>query len=206
MLPESMAKQNSVVWGDSCVWLKFTDARRQVAIQFPRYSKRNTDPLRKTLTPIPDEFGQLTTPRLLKEICDCSSDSFSWKQSRQELQRHQWAMTQRREQGVDLNNFEYYRFRSGRECDWILLSCDASNVDCRERVRSLLIWESQHPNANGQVDFGDDTRKDVPWSATIASRLRWEAPAKMPTIAVMPKTYGAVLSMIEIDPGQDELP
>lgn len=203
-LPESMAKQMSVTGSASDIWIKFTDANRQVAIQFPQYSIGNTSPLRQALMPIPDEINQLTTPRLVKEICDCSSDSFSWKQSRQELQRHQWAITQRREQGVDVNNFGYYRFRSGRDCDWILLSCDVSKVDCREQVRSLLVWEHQHPDANGQIHFGDATRQDVSWIATMASSLRWEPTTTAPTIDVMPKTYDQILSMIEIDPGEDK--
>ncbi len=203
-LPESMTKQISVARSASDGWIKFADANRQVAIQFPRYSNGNMDPLRQVLMPIPDGIDHLTTPRLVKEICDCSSDSFSWRQSKQELQRHQWAMTQRREQGIDVNNFEYYRFRPSRGCDWILLSCDASNVDCKTRVRSLLVWQSQHPDAYGQIHFGDVARKDVPWIASLASSLRPEPPTVAPVIDVLTKTDAEILSMININPGQDE--
>ena len=66
-----------------------------------------------------------------------------------------------------------------------------------------MVWESQYPDANGQIHFGDAPRKDVPWIASLASSLRWEPPTEKPIDAVT-KTDAEILSMISIDPGQDE--
>ena len=61
----------------SNVYLKFTDETRAFTVQFPRNFKKKPDSLRTTLLPLPKGMDDCTYPRLLKEICNSSSDSFS---------------------------------------------------------------------------------------------------------------------------------
>jgi hypothetical protein len=130
----------------------------------------------------------------MKEICDCSSGNFSWMQSNNDLRRHKWAIMQRRVQGVDAASFTRYSFVSGRSGEWILLSCDPSTVDFKERLRSLMIWETKDAKVNGQIHFGDAAPEEVPWIMTLARSL--ETSSEMPDVDVTTKTDDEIMSLI----------
>jgi hypothetical protein len=200
-LPASMTKGISVARSGRDIWIKFADATRQVGIQAPQYKARETDSY--SLLPIHVGMEGWSVPRLMREVCDCSSGSFSWNQSRDDLRRHQWAITQRRKQGLDANNFTSYSFEVDGRCEWILLSCDPASVDQMSRLRSVMIWEVPESHASGRIHFGDAARQDVAWIGVLAKSFRivsLPAPGT-PASSIANKTDSEILSMIKIDRG-----
>jgi hypothetical protein len=200
-IPESMAKNISIGRSGSDVWIRFADATRMVGIEFPRHKDTAT-----YLMPIPDGMDDWSLPRLWKEMCDCSSDNFSWKQSREDLRRLHWAIMGRRELGLDRNNFTRYSFEANRGCEWILLSCDPAAVDHKTRLRSWMIWETQNANAGGEIHFGDAARQKVAWIDVFARSFQMTTlPATGNSmIDIADKTSSEILSMISIDQGSGE--
>ncbi len=200
-LPASMTKGISVARSGRDIWIKFADATRQVGIQAPQYKARETDSY--SLLPIHVGMEGWSVPRLMREVCDCSSGSFSWNQSRDDLRRHQWAITQRRKQGLDANNFTSYSFEVDGRCEWILLSCDPASVDQMSRLRSVMIWEVPESHAE---------RPDSLWRCGTAGRGvdrcsgkefsdHLIASAGTPASSIANKTDSEILSMIKIDRG-----
>lgn len=205
LLPELMTNQISVGRSGSDVWIKFVDANRQVGVLWPKCKDSNRDPLRQTFLPLHNEMADWSSPRLMKEICDCSSDGFTWKQSKKDLRTHQWAITQRRKQGLDVNNFAYYSFEAGDACEWILLSCYPATVDRKERLRSVMIWETENRESYGRVHFGDAARQEVVWIRFLAHSFE-VAPSStdLQAIDVANMTDSEILSMVVMDYGSGE--
>ncbi len=204
-LPESMAEQVAITRAGTDLWVCFSDRNRQVGIQFPKREERNAQSLRQAMLPIPDGISDWTSPRLMKEICDCSSSDFSWRQSTRQLRRHIWAITQRREQSLDINHLTSYTFRVTSDCEWILLSCDPVTVDDKRRLRSIMIWEDPDSQANGQLHFGDAAQREVGWIPLVAKSFCFTSfrEPENPARQLADQTDSEILSAIQMDRGSE---
>jgi hypothetical protein len=197
-MPESMTKQFTARRNAADVWLVFSDATRLLGIQVPPQGEPRPSLLPLTL-PVPREMAAWTSPRILKDLCECASEEFSWKQTRKDLRRHQWAISQRKILHFDENNFKYYNFQSDRGCERILISCDPTTVDRKERLRSIMFWETKDRKIGGQLHFGDSVRQDAPWIYRVARSFRVTlAPPTVPR-DIASKTDSEILSMIRIE-------
>lgn len=191
-LPTDMLQSPKIVRGTATeIWLAFEDGNRM--LQIPLLPPN----IRSTFATPPGEFEKLSLPQLLRNVASAATADFSFGMSRSELIVHDWAMEARKALALDAQQIDRFSQIERSDLHAILLSADPAKIDFKNRLRSMLIWETPNQPAFGTIWFGDSRKEDVDWIDTVAASLSVNADEQLTPAEIVALTDAELIALIK---------